>query len=309
MSFSSQVKEELCRQRLKSGGQRMAELAGLTKACGTLRLGKGGMRLELTSESLPVGKRIVALAESLYTLDTTMALTESDRRKNRPLTRVELSGPQVRGLLLDCGVLKSDGERVSMSPSIRPALIREEELFRAFCRGVFLGAGSVSDPQRAYHLELVARDGEFADELAAQLRLVPLDARRARRKQREILYLRGDDVSAFLALVGAVTGVLSFEDARVTGETRNYYNRRSNCETANIGKTVNAGLSQLEAISVIEKTVGLNSLPQPLYEAARLRMQYPDASLNVLADMAEIGKSGMNHRLSRLMKLAMEQQS
>ncbi|MDO4572637.1 MAG: DNA-binding protein WhiA, partial [Clostridia bacterium] len=87
---------------------------------------------------------------------------------------------------------------------------------------------------------------------------------------------------------------------------RNYVNRKSNCETANIGKTVDAALMQVRAIETIERTVELNRLPAPLYEAAMLRLNHPDATLQELADLAEIGKSGMNHRLTRLLNMARE---
>ena len=108
------------------------------------------------------------------------------------------------------------------------------------------------------------------------------------------------------ALMGASGAALRFEDVRAEKDYRNYINRRSNCETANIDKTVTAGLLQLQAIERIEERMPLSELPAPLYEAARLRMQYPDATLQELADLAEIGKSGMNHRFARLLALAKE---
>ena len=133
-----------------------------------------------------------------------------------------------------------------------------------------------------------------------------VDARFTARRGQCVVYLRGDGVTDFLALIGASAAVLEVENVRTERDLRNYVNRRSNCETANIGKTVDAGLLQLRAIETIEDAMRLERLPAPLYEAARLRLAHPDATLQELADMAEIGKSGMNHRYARLLAIAEE---
>ena len=126
------------------------------------------------------------------------------------------------------------------------------------------------------------------------------------RREKPVVYLKGDEVSAFLALIGANASVLKFESARSERDFRNYVNRTTNCETANIEKTVFASTEQIGAIETIEERMGLNRLPAPLYEAALLRLNHPEATLQELADLAEIGKSGMNHRLSRLVRIAKE---
>ncbi|MPM42838.1 putative sporulation transcription regulator WhiA [bioreactor metagenome] len=126
------------------------------------------------------------------------------------------------------------------------------------------------------------------------------------RKDRVIVYLKGEEVAGFLALVGANAPALAFENVRAERDFRNYVNRTNNCDTANIGKTVNASTLQRQAIEIIEERMGLDRLPAPLYEAATLRMNHPEATLQELAEMAEIGKSGMNHRLERLIRIARE---
>ena len=123
------------------------------------------------------------------------------------------------------------------------------------------------------------------------------------------MYLKGDDVSAFLALMGSNYGALAFENTRTEKDFRNYLNRTNNCENANLGKTISAAVAQKNAILLIEEKRGLRSLPEPLYEAAMLRLRNPNASLIELADLAEIGKSGMNHRLTRLIRIAEELES
>ena len=306
MSFSSGIKENLVKVKLRQADAQRACLAGLTHACASLRLSKSGVRIQYATETLAVGKSIAALASALYRLEATIELSQREHR-SRTLTVVTLSGQEARRLLLDVGALwlTEDGA-LSFEKHIPDALIATDECVRAFLRGSFCGSGSCANPARVYHLELLSRTKAFADRLASLIGDYGLDARVMERRGRFVVYLKGDDVSGFLALIGASGGALSYETVRTAREMRNYINRTSNCETGNIGKTINAGLMQVMAIERIERHMPLERLPQPLYEAAVLRLQNQDATLQQLADMAEIGKSGMNHRLARLMKMAEE---
>lgn len=306
MSFSSDCKEDLVRVRVKPRPQRLSQLAGLVQTCGTLRLAREGTSLLCQSESLSVGKHILQLAEGLYTLESAIELTEREHRKT-PLTVVTLSGASLERLLTDTGVLcRTESGELSFDKAIPEPLTATEECRRAFLRGTFLGAGSCSDPKRGYHLEIVTRTEAFASALAALLRDAGVPARTALRKERHVVYVKSEGVAGFLALIGASSATLAFEDVRTEREFRNYINRKNNCDTANIGKTVDAGVAQVQAIETLERITGLSHLPQPLYEAALLRLQHPDATLQQLADLAEIGKSGMNHRLTRLLRMAEE---
>ena len=313
MSFSSGVKEELVRIRLKTEQQRKSQLSGLALSCGALSIRRGGTGLTLSTETLSVGKLIATLALSLYDLDAEVGVTEREQRR-APLTVVTLSGADAETMLRETGVLvpvsnadKSAGaEALTIGDAVPAAFTADEECVRAFLRGAFLGSGSCADPRRGYHLEIVLRADALAESLCALLAAYGLAARRHRRSDRAVVYVKGGDVADFLALLGASSSVLKYEDVRTEREYRNYINRKSNCETANIGKTVDAAIAQRQAIETIEAHTDLSRLPAPLYEAAMLRLNHPEATLQELADMAEIGKSGMNHRLIRLLKLAEE---
>jgi len=304
MSFSIEIKEELCRIRVRNRACRLAELAGLTQTCGSLRISRTPS-VFYQSESAAVIRRTALYANELYAVEATMGMREQEHRK-RPLSVVTLIGEDCRKLLIDTGTLTETQDGVSFDKRIPEELIADEELKRCFLRGAFLGAGSCNDPSRGYHLEIAAHTEAFAQALCDLISEFYLSAKTAERRSRLFLYLKGEDVSGFLALVGASKAALRFEDVRTEKDFRNYINRRSNCETANIGKTVTAGLAQVQAIELIEEHMLLSELPAPLYEAARLRLQYPDATLQELADRAEIGKSGMNHRLARLLAIARE---
>ena len=303
MSFSSSAKEDLVKIRLKTDLVRLAQLAGLVHTCGALTIGRG-RGAAFTTETLAVGKLIVSLATALYPLEPTIELSERERR--RPLTLVTLLGDEAEQLLFDTGLLIRESGEFSIGETVPVRLLQDDECRRAFLRGAFLGSGSCTNPYRGYHLEIVARSDAFAEQLLSVLATYGPEAKTMLRREKPVVYLKGDDVSAFLALVGANGSALKFESARAERDFRNYVNRTTNCETANIEKTVFASTEQISAIDVIEEHMGLNQLPAPLYEAALLRLNHPEATLVELAELAEIGKSGMNHRLARLVRIAKE---
>jgi DNA-binding protein WhiA len=271
--------------------------------CGALTIGHG-RGAAFTTETLAVGKHIVSLSAALYTLEPTIELSERERR--RPLTLVTLLGDDAERMLLDTGLLVSKAGEFSIGEAVPARLLSDDDCRRAFLRGAFLGSGSCSNPYRGYHLEIVSRSDAFAGQLRAVLAAYGPEAKAMRRREKPVVYLKGDDVSAFLALIGASGSALKFESARAERDYRNYVNRTTNCETANIEKTVYASTEQTNAIELIEEHLGLNRLPAPLYEAAMLRLNHPEATLQELAELAEIGKSGMNHRLTRLVRIAKE---
>lgn len=304
MSFSSQTKEKLTQIHIKGRDARLSQLAGLVKTCGSIRLGRESGLL-CRSESLAVGRQIAALAASLYRVDATIGLAACEGRK-KALAVVTLSAGDIRAMLLDTGVLSEDAEGVHIEDGVPPALLADPENARAFLRGAFLGSGSCTDPNRSYRLEIIAQTQALSDALLTAIAAFELTARRAIRKEQLVVYLKGDDVSGFLALIGAARFALDYEDVRTERAFRNYINRKSNCEVGNIGKTVDAAVTQIEAIRLIEARIGIRSLSPVLAEAALLRHDHPEASLQQLADMAGIGRSGMNHRLARLMRIAEE---
>lgn len=303
MSFSSAAKENLVKLRLKTRNQKLCQLAGLCHTCGALYVGRGRGAV-FTTETLAVGKQIAALAAALYDLDATIGLSERERR--RPLAIVTVLGDAAEHMLSETGLLVAGDGGYLIGETAPAAILTDDDCSRALLRGAFLGSGSCINPYRGYHLEIVARTSAFAEQLRAIAAEAGLGAKVTARRDKRVLYLKGEDVSGFLALIGANSSALKFEDVRTERDFRNYVNRTSNCETANIGKTVNAATTQRAAIETIEEHMGLNRLPAPLYEAAMLRLNHPDATLQELADLAEIGKSGMNHRLERLVRIAKE---
>ena len=164
----------------------------------------------------------------------------------------------------------------------------------------------MNDPKRGYHLEIVTRTESFTELILSALAAFSLEGRNSQRKDRELVYLKGDDVSALLALMGSNYGALAFENTRTEKDFRNYLNRTNNCETANLDKTVAAASDQLKAMRRIEENGGLSQLPPELEELARLRLAHPEYSLRELGEACDppLSRSGINHRLKRITEFA-----
>ncbi|NLB20548.1 MAG: DNA-binding protein WhiA, partial [Clostridium sp.] len=192
---------------------------------------------------------------------------------------------------------------------IQPELIHDDGLKKAFIKGAFLGSGSVSNPEKAYHLEFVVNSLELAEELRDLINTFGLTAKVIARKNTFIVYLKeGEQIVDILSIIGAFNSLFEFENVRIVKDMRNNVNRLVNCETANLSKTVNAAVRQVESIRLIERELGLQRLPKPLREMAEIRLEYPDESLKELGEILEpkVGKSGVNHRLRKIEKIADE---
>ncbi|MEA4970220.1 MAG: DNA-binding protein WhiA [Candidatus Pelethousia sp.] len=303
MSFASEAKEELVRLRLKTVGEKRSLLCALTYSAGSITLGREGLGVQYTTENGAVGGLIAQLAMELYAVETAIRLSESARLRAR-CTVVRLSGEGCRALLLDAGCLS--GEELTLG-HIPDSLVAREEERRCYLRGAFLGAGSVSDPRKGYHLEIVCRHERFAKELCALLGEYGLPARSSSRKSAYVAYLKeGEMVSDFLTLVGAMNSTLAFEEARVVRQVAGSVNRIRNFEDANMNKAAAASAAQLVDIEYIESARGLDTLPPRLRAAAELRLSNPEATLSELSELAEVSKSGLNHRFAKLGQLAEE---
>ena len=186
-------------------------------------------------------------------------------------------------------------------------LIKNSCCRRAYLRGAFLCAGSMSDPAKGYHLELVTDNERKAFQIQYLIREFELDAKVIRRKKYFVVYLKeGSNIVDFLNICEAHVSLMQFENERIVKEMRNSINRRVNCETANISKTVNAAAKQISDIEKIRDRIGFSNLPENLREMAIVRIEHPDASLKELGQyiVPPVGKSGVNHRLRKLSEIA-----
>ena len=186
---------------------------------------------------------------------------------------------------------------------------QDEQLARLYIREAFIKSGSVNDPNKKYHLQIMFKEKAKAEEMQTLLNNFNIHAKIIIKEKDYMLYLKdGEEISEFLALVGANKSVIKFEEIRVIKEKRNDINRLVNCETANLNKTINASVKQIEDIKKIKKAGKFNELPETLKEIAEVRINNPEMSLIELGKLLDkpIGKSGVNQRLKKLSQIAEE---
>lgn len=185
--------------------------------------------------------------------------------------------------------------------------LEKEEEKKALIRGIFLGSGSINDPTKKYHLEILLKNKDIAQYIQNILKSFNIKAKIL--EMNNTIYIKeGEEISKFLAFIGAQKAVLKYEEIRVMREIRNNVNRQVNCETANLNKTISASVMQIEAINYLKKIKKYEELPSNLLEIAELRLEYPEMSLKDLGSLLEnpLGKSGVNHRLKKIIEIADE---
>ena len=226
-------------------------------------------------------------------------------KKNRIYTLWIRDGAEAR-LVMQALKLKeapdAGGELLAESLIVQQPCCR-----RAFIRGAFLASGSISDPEKFYHLEMVASSQMKAEQLRDIVNTFAMEAKIVTRKKYFVVYLKeGNQIVDLLNIMEAYVSLMELENVRILKEMRNSINRQVNCETANIHKTVSAAVSQIEAIEYIRDMIGLDGLPEGLEEIARIRLEQPEATLKELGAALDppVGKSGVNHRLRKLKTIA-----
>lgn len=308
-SFSMRTKEELARIYPEKPCCRLAELAALLRMDGTVTLGSAGqIGWYLTTEYAAVARKVYRLIKDVFGLEAEITVARQKHLKRSTLYQVQVPAREDgRALLQDLGILKKGAEKGIVS-GIDKSLLPSQCCRRSYLRGIFLGAGSVSNPDGNYHLEIIASDLRLAQEVATLMnRFPPIKAKLSQRKHWHVVYLKdSEQISAFMSVIGAHRALLDFENTKIMKGMKNQVNRLVNCETANLGKTVDAAMRQVENIRLIEATLGLEHLSRPLAEVARLRLANPEINLKELGELMHppLGKSGINHRMRKLEELA-----
>lgn len=306
MSFSSKVKEELYRHVSTARHCQLAELAAILHFCGSIGSGKEGTFLQIRAENALVVRKSFTLLQKTFNISTE---TKVQREENGSGYFLTVSDPGTgRRILQSTRFLDSGGRLVSgLREPVSRMIIKNACCQRAFLRGAFLSAGSMSDPEKGYHLELVCGLLTQALQIRELLLGFEIEARIVRRKKYFVAYIKeGAGISDFLNVTEAHVALMEFENSRVVRDVRNTVNRRVNCETANIAKTVNAAARQVEDILWLQQRYGLENLPEGLRQMAQVRLEHPDAPLKELGAYLDppVGKSGVNHRLRKLCELA-----
>ncbi len=308
MSFSSEIKDELARLQNEKECCRRAELAGLLRTGLMLRQVRGEPVLLFNTEHASVSRLLFTHIKGQIISGPEVYGQKTTRLKKHVVYRLELhkvhSMDENIAFLRDLGIrVHPDEKRLVYDRFI----MKNRCCMRAYLRGGFLAVGSIINPDKSYHLEMAFMDKDIAEEYRLWMEHFQLKPKRITRKGYEIVYMKeGQDIVDFLNIIGAHHALMEMENIRILKDMRNQVNRIVNCETANLEKTVNASVKQVEAIKYLDEVLGLENLPPGLKEIARLRLENPEASLTELGKMLTpmLGKSGVNHRLRKLEKLA-----
>lgn len=310
MSFSSKAKSEICRTVPKTRCCKISELAALLYTCGTIQfIGKNKVNLKVNTENASIARKVFTLIKSLYNTQPEILVRRNKRlRKNNIYILIVPQVNIAQKILEDTLIMYKDKDNnINFNFMIDSGLISTECCKRSFLRGAFLGGGSVSDPEKAYHLEFVANTKEYGTSLCQLIQSFNLHSKLIERKKNYVVYIKeGEHIVDLLNLIGAHTALLNLENIRIYKDMRNNINRLVNCETANLSKTINASVRQIKKIEYIRDQIGFDKLPPSLKEIAEIRLNHPHASLRELGEMLDppIGKSGVNHRLRKLEKIA-----
>ena len=311
MSFSSKVKEELSKECNSPRHCCIAETAAIISMCGKVIFDeKDHVRIEIHTENVTVARKYFTLLKKTYNINTDISIRHSSSlNKNRSYVLSVNDDETARKILMTCRLMKPFGvieEDFSISDSL---IIQRECCKRAFIRGAFLAAGSVSDPVKTYHFEIVCLSEAKAKQLQMIMETFNINARVIKRRKYFVVYVKdSSQVVDLLNIMGAYNALMDMENVRIVKDMRNNVNRKVNCETANINKTVSAAVKQIEDIRFIQMSSAFDELPESLQEMAELRVRYPEATLAELGQLLDtpVGKSGVNHRLKKISLFADE---
>lgn len=285
MSFSSKVKEELAKVLPGARHCQLAELAAIVHLGGTLSVDdKGKYDVALHSENDAAFRKYFTLSKKTFII-----------------------GTDVLKLLQAIKVCDGEKQIRTLREEVNPVLLKNSCCKRAYLRGAFLCVGSMSDPQKSYHIEFVCENELHANQIRDMIGSFELEAKIIKRKKYHVVYLKeGAGIVDLLNIMGAHVSLMDLENLRIEKEMRNSINRQVNCEAANIAKTVNAASKQLEDIRLLKAHYGFSNLPENLREMAMVRLSHPESSLQELGGYLNppVGKSGVNHRLRKLSELA-----
>ena len=298
MSFSSNVKQELCRQPLTRRAAAVAEFYSVLLFCNTFT----PSAIRIVTESADFAARLPRVLKKAFGFAFDQEPSEQGGGK---LIFVIEDSEKIAKIFAAFGASPSS----SVTLHVNFGILEEESDRLAFLRGAFLAGGSVTDPAKRYHLELITSHYKVCRETYALLLDVGFSPKELTRGGSGVLYFKQSNyIEDFLTAIGAPVCAMGVMEAKVEKDLRNGVNRRVNCETANLTKVVDASIEQLAAIRRLEEHGILKTLPQKLQETARLRVDNPEATLAELAQMPDppVSKSAVNHRMRKLIELSKE---
>lgn len=301
MSFSGDIKKELARVMPEDSSQQLAELIAILNFQGRILTGSDkNVTIRIATENVDLAKKTLKLIRSHTGLQPQLQIFQRGKQKKSHLYQIQMERPEeVKELLRATGLLHTDEWQTHVE--------KDDLCRRAYLRGAFFCAGSVSDPGKSYHCEMICRNTQEAGYLISLMKVFEIEGRMTVRKNRDIVYIKESAaIVDLLNVIGAHQSLMQMENVRILKGMRGSANRQYNCDNANIKKMVKAAASQVEDIRYVDEVMGIERLDPPLQETARERLAHPDVSLQELGTLLHppVGKSGVNHRLRKIAAIA-----
>ncbi|MCI7617909.1 MAG: DNA-binding protein WhiA [Firmicutes bacterium] len=315
MSFASETKNELARIEPEKKCCMLAEISGFLRVAGSIGLvGFGKFKIIVTTDNPAVARHYKKLIQDYFGIETKLEIGEGKAiGKSRSSKKFSYSitidaDNRSEQILRETGILLVREGNNYISDGIYSGIVRTKCCKKAYLRGVFMGAGTMSDPEKSYDLEFVLDSANMASDLKKLINsFVDLSCKVTERRGKHVVYMKkADYISDMLAIMGASSQVFSMEETRIKKEMVGSARRMSNCDSANMDRSIEASMKHIEAIKKIQNTKGLASLPDNLREAAELRIEHPDISIAALGELCDppLKKSGINKRLMKIEEIA-----
>ena len=308
MSFSKEVKEELSRQLPSARHCCIAETAAIISLCGHVKISsQDRFSVKIHTENIAVARKYFTLLKKTFNIVAEITIRQNAYlKKGRTYTITVNNHEEAVKILTTCKLL-DDGDIVENMSVYDNTVIMNSCCKRAFVRGAFIASGSISTPEKFYHFEIVCNSYDKAVQLSDLIKSFDIESKIVERKKYFVVYIKdGDGIVDILNVMEAHVALMNLENVRILKEMRNSVNRKVNCETANLNKTVAAAVKQTMDIKYIQDTVGLSILPEALRQLAEIRLDNPDVSLKELGALLDppVGKSGVNHRLRKISEIS-----
>lgn len=301
MSFNSEIKKELSGIFPK---KECCEKAVLCVFYALLSEEKNGI-VSLKTENINIGRTVINLSKKHLGIELSLKIGENKRRK-KPVITVTTTNPSDCEKIKEMLKLKNETANIYYS-TVAPIFTINECCKKAALFAAFMAAGFVNSPKKSYHLELVTHKKRVSEDLCEIMFELSMEPKVTMRKNKYVIYIKNnEEICDFLSVIGAKRSLFQFHEVKIEKELKNRINRSLNCESANQDKVISAGLKQVKAIEKLIKTKKLETLSEDMQKTAYLRLDNPDLSLSELADLADfsITKSGLNHRLKKIVSLA-----
>lgn len=306
MSFSSDVKNEIINSCESGRKLRVCQVLGMICFGAKLVSSPEGLRFRFQSENPKISRLLYTVLKNDIKLDAGIRIHKSGKTASYHV--VIENEEHMRQLFRYVGLIGPSEELGSfISYKINTQLIKTSNEKKAFLKGAFLAGGSVTTPQKNFHLEFATTHYRLSSDFEKLLESLSFSPRTVMRKSNYVIYFKsGEEIADILTILGAYDSVMEYHNIKIIKEMRNSINRKMNCETANMTKTIDASMAQVRAIEKLKRLGVLDQLSEQLREIANLRLEYRELSLQELGAMlsSPIGKSGVNHRLRKLVEEA-----